>query len=384
MSSSVDNSDAVAIELLTTLVSIRSHSGEEGEIQSFIASWFAERGLPAAIEAAADGLSNVVVEVNAGRAGPALWIGGHSDTVTPAPGWSTDPYRPVVKGNRLYGLGAMDMKGGLAAAMCAVVDLAERRDRWSGTVLFAALADEEAYSRGAKAFLGSGRKIDAAMMCEPHFEDPVTGAVGKVNLFVNVTGRSAHASHPEDGVNAVVEASKLVAALDVLPRYEHPRFGHGSHCVLGISSGERKYELRVPDTCEFLVNWQLMTGETSKDALIAIDRAIAATKSPASFAVSIREPRYESFLLDETHPLLAAFAASYRDVLGCEPPFTFGSGVSDANLFAADAGIPTILFGPGGRNLHAADEWVDLDQVLAARAVYRDFGLAFCGSARKE
>jgi acetylornithine deacetylase/succinyl-diaminopimelate desuccinylase-like protein len=283
----------------------------------------------------------------------------------------------MVVGNRLYGLGAMDMKGGLAAAMHAVVDLARQREDWNGTVLFAAMADEEGYSRGAKAFLRTGRKIDAAIMCEPNFNDPAAGAIGKFNLRVAVTGRSTHGSTPQKGANAVVAASRLIAAIDGLDRFRHPRFGRATHCVLSISSGDRKYEIRVPDHCSFVVNWHVMPGESSQDALSAIGRLIEEIASPAEFVVELDEPRYESYVLDDDEPLLRAFSDSYRRVRGKVPTFSFANAVSDANLFNVNGRIPTLLFGPSGQNLHSADEWVELDQVEAARAIYRDIGLNF-------
>jgi acetylornithine deacetylase/succinyl-diaminopimelate desuccinylase-like protein len=369
--------EAAEIELLSSLVSIKSHSGEEAAVQAFIVRWFESRGIESRLEPAPDGLSNVVVEVAGSGAGPTLWIGGHCDTVRPAAGWTTDPYRPTIDGNRLYGLGAMDMKGGLAAAMLVVADLAERRESWPGTLIFAALADEEAYSRGAKAFLQKGRTIDAALMCEPHFDDPITGAIGKVNLNVTVRGRSAHGSRPAEGVNAVVEAAKLIAAIDGLERYRHPRFGSATHCVLRASGGQGEYAILVPDFAEFLVNWHLVPGESSQDAVAAIEGLIARLHSPAEFQVTLREPCYESFELAEDLPMLAIFSEAYRRGVGKAPVWSFGSGVSDANLFNAQGGIPTLLFGPGGRNLHSADEWVDLDQLVAARAIIREFCLGF-------
>ena len=376
--------DPELTELVSSLVEIPSLSGEEGEIQSFIAGWFGERGIAAGIEPAEGGTANVVCEVRGSRPGRTLWLGGHCDTVAPAPGWSTDPFRPTIRDGRLFGLGAMDMKGGLAAAMLAVADLAASADAWAGRVVFAALADEEASSRGARGFLRSDRAIDCAIMGEPHFAHPSTGAIGKFNLRVVATGRSAHGSRPDEGVNAVVEASRLVAVLADLDRPAHPRFGSATHCVLGIASGNGRYEIRVPDRCEFLVNWHVMPGETAAEAVARVERLAADLFSPATFAVSVGEPHYGSFVLDEDHPFAEAFAASYRRVVGRPPAFGFGSAVSDANLFQVDGGIPTILFGPGGANLHAADEWVSLDDLPLVRRLYVDLATTMSPTFEEE
>lgn len=369
--------DDELVGLLGELVSIESYSGGEQAVQIRIARWFEEQGISATIEDADGGLNNVVVEIDGQAGGPTLWIGGHCDTVGIAAAWTRAPHVPSIEDNRLFGLGSMDMKAGLAAAMLTARDLSRCRDLWSGRLIFSALADEEAMSRGAAAFVRRDRAIDAAIMCEPHFEDVVIGAMGKVNLKVEVHGRSAHGSRPEEGVNAVIESARLLVAIGDLERYAHPEFGRATHCVLDVDSGGGRYEIRVPDLCRFTLNWHFMPDETVEHAVATIESLAAGLKSPAKFTITVGEPRYESFWLGEDHPFVRQFADAYRRVTGTEPDLAFGRGVSDANVFSGRAGIPTILFGPGGANMHAGDEWVDLDQLHLARQVYADFALRF-------
>ncbi|CAH1669032.1 M20 family metallopeptidase [Chelatococcus asaccharovorans] len=380
MTSAATTYDEELIGLLTDLVSIQSFSGKEGDVQTWIANWFERQGMEAILEEADGGLKNVVVTVEGNGHGPALWIGGHCDTVGIASNWTKAPHAPVIADNRLYGLGAMDMKGGLAAAMLTVRALHSARDRWAGKVIFAALADEEAWSRGANAFVRTERGIDAAIMCEPHFHDVVIGAMGKINIRVDVTGRSAHGSRPEEGVNAVIEAARLLVAIDAMERFRHPEFGAATHCVLNVSSGDGRYEIRVPDQTAFVINWHFMPGETVEGTLEALRELADSLGSAASFLITVGEPRYESFLLDRQNSFIRQFSESYRTVLGKEPDLRFGRGVSDANIFMGRAGIPTLLFGPDGANMHSGDEWVDLDQLHLARTVYLDFARRFLTS----
>ncbi|MCA0425650.1 MAG: M20/M25/M40 family metallo-hydrolase [Proteobacteria bacterium] len=377
MSPVVNAYDPELISLLTDLVATPSFSGEELTVQSRIARWFSAAGINSDLEDADGGLKNLVVTIEGQKNGPVLWIGGHCDTVGVASDWTKEPHRPVIEDNRLYGLGAMDMKGGLAAAMLTVRALHRSRDQWSGKIIFSALADEEAWSRGANAFVRKDRGIDAAIMCEPHFSDVIIGALGKINLKVEVTGRSAHGSRPEEGVNAVIEAARLLVAINGLERFVHHDFGKASHCVLNVTSGDGRYEIRVPDHTAFVVNWHFMPGETVEDAVKTIEALVAGLNSPARFAVSVGEPRYESFLLDKDSAFVSQFCESYRLIIGKEPDLRFGRGVSDANIFAGRSGIPTLLFGPDGANMHAGDEWVDLDQLHLSRAVYLDFARQF-------
>lgn len=369
--------DEDLVALLRDLVACPSFSGEEAAVQRLIVDWFAAEGIAATLEPADGGLTNVVLEIEGAHPGPTLWIGGHCDTVGIAKGWTREPHRPTIEGGRLYGLGACDMKGGLAAAMVAVRDLARRRDEWSGRLIFAALADEEAWSRGANAHVRNLRGVDAAIMCEPHFHDAVIGAMGKINLRVEARGRSAHGSRPNEGVNAVTEAARLLVAIDGIERRAHPKFGPANHCVLGVTSGDGRYEISVPDRCRFVVNWQFMPGETIAEAVETIETLARDLNSPAEFVVEVGDPRYESYLLVEDHPFVRRFAEVCARCLGRVPELKFGRGVSDGNIFAGRSGIPTILFGPRGAGLHSADEWVDLESLADARRLYVDLAIDF-------
>lgn len=361
--------DALAA-LLGGLVAIPSPSGEERRVQTFICDWLQARGVEARLEPAADGLVNVIAEVASDRPGPALLFFGHSDTATPGSGWSTDPWSPVRRDGRLYGLGSMDMKAGLAAAMHAVTDLASRRHAWAGKVAFAALADEEAYSRGARAWIDTGVEADGAILCEPHFPAPILGSVGKVNVAVTVHGRAAHGSYPELGVNAVVEAAKLLAVLDRLPMGQHPRIGRGSQCVLRIQGGPETYVIQVPERCEFLVNRHIVPGESGGVAVAQMRRLAEELASEARFEFAIEDPYYPPFLVEETDPFVQDFARAFETVLGTSPAFEYGRGVMDANYLVSEAGVPTVVFGPTGANMHAANEWADLESLQLVTKTY--------------
>jgi acetylornithine deacetylase/succinyl-diaminopimelate desuccinylase-like protein len=362
--------------LLSELVHIPSSSGNEASIQAFIKCWLEEAGIAAVPEATPGGFVNVVAEIGSG--GPTLLLAGHCDTVTPASsGWTDPPHTPTIRDGRLYGVGAVDMKAGLAAAMLAFRDLVRRRTEWSGRLLFASLADEEAYSRGAKGFLATARGIDAAAIGEPHFHDPIIGGIGKINIKVEVIGRSAHGSQPAAGINAVTEASRLIVEISRLQRRSHSLMGTATHCVLQISSGTGPYEIRVPDRCTFLVNWHFTPDETAEEALVTFDMLARAMNSSAEFRISIVEPYYPSWLLPRDTPFVKTFARSYRAVVGTDPVLSTSYGVADANLLVGTGGIPTLLFGPGGGGMHEADEWADLEQTAMARKLYADLALRF-------
>lgn len=357
-----------AVELLAQLVRCPSPSGSEEAVQKIIADWLSRNGLSPEVQRTPEGLTNVVCNVKGNSAGPSLLLLGHADTVEPAQGWTYEPFGAQLENERLYGVGAMDMKAGLVAAMLAMRELASSRD-WSGTVTFVSVADEENASRGTKAFLSEPRRFDAAIVCEPHFDDVVVGAVGKINLRVTCRGRSAHGSRPHEGVNAIAELARLLTLLNAVPFSRHDTIGEGTRCVLRFEGGPQEYQIQVPDYAYCLINWHLVPGDTPKTAVQLVESLVADLGSVARFSVEVLEPAYPSYLTNLDEPFIRQFREVYERLLGRSPDLSYGQGVSDAN-YLAEVGIPTIMFGPSGANMHGADEWSDTKQIISASELY--------------
>ncbi|MGI9252214.1 MAG: M20 family metallopeptidase [Thermomicrobiales bacterium] len=205
MSWSVDTEEAAA--LTASLVAVRSYPGEEGDVQRVVARWLEGQGIPATFQQTEGDRPNVIARIDNGP-GPVMLLNGHTDTVLAVEGWHTDPWTPTRDGDRLYGLGACDMKSGVAAAMLATRELDRHRDAWSGTLVFTSVVDEEAYSIGARALIASGAVSDATycIVTEACWDWPCLGSIGKVLVRVDVTGKASHAVWPHLGVNAAEEA----------------------------------------------------------------------------------------------------------------------------------------------------------------------------------
>ena len=351
-----------AAALTARLVSHRSYPGEEGEVQRAVAAWLEANGLRAELQPTEGDRPNVLARVENGP-GPTLLLNGHVDTVLAVRGWSCDPWQGRREGDRFYGLGACDMKSGVAAALLATRALARRRDLWRGGVIFTSVVDEEAYSIGARALVALGLRADACVVTESSFERPALGSVGKVLVRGDVTGKAAHATWPEEGVNAAVEAARLVTRLDGLPLGHHPRLT-ASQCVLSLQSGNDQYVITVPERARFTLNRHIVPGETGEGVLAELRALADSLGSPARFDFAIDPPYYPPWEIAPDHPLVRQFAGAYEVELGRPPEFGY-QGFGDANLFAADLGIPTIQFGPHGAGFHQADEWVDLPSIGA-------------------
>jgi succinyl-diaminopimelate desuccinylase len=362
----IDSEEAAA--LTADLVACRSYPGEEAGVQRLVAEWLDAAGLAAEQEETREpNRPNVLATIDNGP-GPTLLLNGHVDTVLAVEGWSSDPWRARREGDRLYGLGACDMKSGVAATLLAARALARRRDLWRGRLIFSSVVDEEAYSIGARALIESGVRADACIVAESSWDRPCLGSVGKILLRLDVAGRAAHASWPAAGVNAAVEAARVLARLDQLPMADHPRMT-ASQCVLSFHSGAEQYVITVPELARVVINRMTVPGETAEAIVRQWRDLIDGIDSPARFTISVDPPFYPPWETAPDHSLARSLARAYERETG-QPPEWGYAGFGDANLFSGEAGIPTVQIGPRGANFHQANEWVDVPSIAASARLY--------------
>ena len=365
-----------AADLTAQLVALKSYPGEEGEVQRAVADWLSAHDLLPELQQTEGDRPNVIARVENGD-GPTLLLNGHVDTVLAVEGWSSDPWWCKRDGDKLYGLGACDMKAGVAAAMMATRALAQRRDLWSGTLIFSSVVDEEAYSIGARALISSGIQADACIVTESSWLQPALGSVGKTLVMTDVTGKAAHATWPADGINAAVEASRFVALLGDMELGRHPRLA-SSQCVLSFLSGSAQYVITVPEKARVLINRHIVPGETGETVLEQMRTLATSLASQATFDFNIQPPYYPPWEIDLAHPFAQIFDSAYRTETGLPPNYSY-RGFGDANLFSSELGVPTIQFGPHGANYHQANEWVDVPSVGGTVRVLLRVALAMLG-----
>lgn len=356
-----------AATLTSHLVSFQSYPGQEGDVQRAIARWLTENGIKAEFQPTEVDRPNVLAYVRNGD-GPTFLLNGHVDTVLAAEGWNSDPWQAKRDGDRLYGLGACDMKSGVAAGMLVARALNQHRSNWHGTLVFSSVVDEEAYSIGARALVSSGMKADGCVVLEPSGDRPIIGATGKVLVRVDVTGKAAHGFWPQQGINAAVEGAKLVARLDDLPLGQHPRLTP-TQCVLSFHGGSQQYVITVPEKASILITRLIVPGETGGSVVEEIRNMAKELESAATFDYSIDPPYYPPWEISPEHPFIQHFVDAYQAEMNQKPKPAYSTGVADSNLLAADLGIPTVQFGPGGENMHQANEWVDVPSIATAGRV---------------
>jgi len=335
----------------------------EVEIARFVAGWLGDAGLEVEVLGPPERPSVVGVARGAGG-GRSLLLNAHLDTVGVA--GMEAPFSPRVDGGRLYGRGALDMKGSLAAIMLAGREAGRRGLR--GNVIVTAVADEEAGSIGPEAVLERWR-ADAAIVAEPTWMKLAIAHRGFVGVELTVAGRAAHGSRPERGVDAIVRMGRVLVRLEELDRQlqsrtAHALLGTGSVHASVIEGGQELSS--YPERCVLLAERRTLPGETAADHVRELEAILEdAGRDDPSFAAEVRvvfaRDPYE-LAPDDPFAALVGRHAGDPEIVGM--PFW-----ADSGLFAA-AGIPTVLLGPGGEGLHETEEWVELADLERCLAVY--------------
>lgn len=371
------------LEILQSLVRIPSVNPTlapdepcgEADIAGFVRDWLDARGIEARLEDAAPGRPNVFASVGADR-GPTLVFCAHLDTVGTA-GMTIPPFEPRVEGNRVYGRGSFDMKGGVAAILAAAVAL--RDAQLHGRVLLALVADEEYSSLGADDFVRRHR-ADGCILTEASEGRLITAHKGYAWIEARTHGRQAHGSRWDIGVSAIARMGRVVAALDDLDRdtlraRTHPLVGPASlHCAkidggVGLST-------YAPD-CTLAMERRTIPGETPESALEEIRSTITGAGEEADLSLIFSRP---PLTCDPGAKVARAAREAIQAVHG-EPAQEAGVPYwMDAAVFG-QAGIPAVDYGPSGFGAHEAVEWVDLDSVVRTARVLAEAARRFTAEA---
>jgi acetylornithine deacetylase len=345
------------------------------ELARFVAGWLEAQALDVALEEVASGRANVVARARGSGGGRTLLLNAHLDTV--GLGGMADGLRPRIEDGRLYGRGAYDMKASLAALMLAVAEA--QRLELAGDVVLAAVADEEAGSIGTEAIARTVR-ADGAIVAEPTDLKLALAHKGFAWFELETTGRAAHGSRYDLGVDAIALMGHVLVALDELDERlradgtPHPLLG-GPSLHASLIEGGRELST-YPDRCVLTIERRLLPDEPIE----AVEEQIRAAASGVDAQVRLlfsREPLETS----RAEPIVEAVLSAGEAVLGHAPEIVGVPFWTDAGLLAA-AGIPSVVIGPRGEGAHADVEWVDLDSVAQLYELVLEAARGFCASRR--
>lgn len=381
-------------DLLKELVAINSPYFHEDEIMEYVYTWFEDNNMKPFLHEYHESKitdfkgKNIIVDLAGKEDGPTICINGHLDTVKLADGWTKDP-NGEIEGDKLYGVGSLDMKSGCAASMIALKAFVDNhKDNFKGKILSTYVSVEEGpYGMGTNALIEEGyinEDIDYSIITEPSagftgnpFPDLCLGARGGYSLSVELTGKAAHGASPDLGISAAVVASKVVLELENVDYLEDPYLGTGDVAVIGVESIGGACS--IPDKAKISIFWHIVVGEDESTITKEIEKAIERADIKCDYKIKFRDaPSEESkgflpYTIDGEDPLTQEFIKTVKDVCGEKPTNSYFSSMGDFNYFGSRLEAPAIIFGAAGKDYHSDDEYVELETVYKTAQVLYSF-----------
>jgi putative selenium metabolism hydrolase len=376
------------VEFTQELIRTPSLSGQEHDVSRLLAAELETLGFR---DVTIDAVGNVVGYLGEGP--PRLMFNGHIDHVPPA--GMKDPYGAELvdavqfgeEGLAIRGRGSCDMKANVAAGAFAAAFLDADALRGGSFVFTADVQEEPDSPAGIPALLAAGLRADYGISSESTELAISLGHRGKVQFDIVVTGRSSHASTPDDGVNAVFRAQPFVHAVEKLHQRlpDDELFGRATVTVTGISSEPQGDVAVVPSSCTIRVDRRYVPGETPQTVTRELEDLVAEIAAEHGSTATVALVNiYPLMAIDADHPLVAAGAAAVEQVLGRAPSLrTWRFGVNAT--FMSEAGIPTIGIGPGNEDwAHTPEEHIPVAQLVESSRIYAALIERLCGTTTEE
>ena len=397
--------DQSLLDLLADLVRINSVNPNyeggvpEAAMADYVQHYFVQHGIETWRQIVYPDRPNVLARIPGVDSSRRIVLEAHMDTVATV-GMTIEPWTPEIRERKMYGRGACDTKGGMAAMMHAMARLVHDGQTPPCDVLFAATIDEEYSYRGVVAICDSRDpgpvdaiiletevparnplRAEAAIVAEPTELAPVIASKGLVRWKIETRGKAAHSAKPHLGINAIEQMASVIAAIQEdnvrLAKDVHPLLGAAT-CNIGVIRGGVQVNF-VPDRCEIEIDRRLLPGETREqvlaeyqsllDRIVAQDPSIDAVMHPPMLSDRPLETDSNSPAVRTMVKVLQSLGHDHRPI---GVPFC-----SDASKFGA-LGIPSIILGPGSIDqAHSAVEFIECDQVIACAEIYRQFLLQF-------
>jgi succinyl-diaminopimelate desuccinylase len=404
---------------LVRIPSVRREAsgGREKEVALFVARLLEEMGLEVVVEEVEAGSPNVIGVLQGKDAGPCLMLECHTDVVTEgdAAEWRYGPFEGRLVGNRIYGRGACDTKGNLAAAIQAVKAISKAEISLPGKILLGILVDEEGLMRGVKHFIRQGwaEGVNAAIICEPVDNHICITQKGALRAELTTTGKMSHGAMPLAGFNPI---PPMVSILERIRQFEEEEIEtRGQDRLLGFPSitptvlqspakGEPQLNV-VPDACRALLDIRTIPGQSHEVLKKRLEDLVCEEERSVSESLRsgpLREIReriekglsrglaFEAKLnifedrpwtrTSPDEPIVQAVSKAVRHVTGQEPVYAGVPGATDGTFLSAWSGIPIVTLGAGKWTIpHQKDEWVSVDDLCLTAKIYAASALEFLG-----
>jgi succinyl-diaminopimelate desuccinylase len=370
--------ESEVVRICQDLVGIQSVNppGNELAAAEYVAAVLKKSGVQAELVKHSETRASVLARLKGQGKAPALFYNGHLDTVpVGAEKWVHEPFAGVVAEGKVWGRGAADMKGGLAAMMAAVKALASARIPLKGDLLLAATAGEEIDSLGAAAIakmptLGA---VQALFIAEPTYNEIFIAEKGVLWVEIETFGKTAHGSMPEKGRNAIMMMVEIIKEFEKLaiPYKTHPILGGFTRSINTIAGGVKTNV--VPDHCVATLDMRTVPGQEHSVILSQIENIVQGlgTKVPGFKAAAKTVNDHPSVETSPSEPVLQNFSSIVTEMTGRKAVLKGANYFSDAVGFLPVLKVPLLLFGPGDPGLaHQPNENVEVCKLVEAARIY--------------
>jgi acetylornithine deacetylase len=408
----IDDRKDEIVAFLQKLISFPSMTGDEHDIQKFIASKLEGMGLsvdmwepdheelkkhPAyvAVDQGYNNRPNVVGIYRGTGKGRSLLFNGHVDVIPPGPedAWQHNPWGGEVEGDRLYGRGASDMKSGLAAMTMALDMLLRLEIRPQGDIILEYTMDEEQSGNGTLACVTKGYKADAGICCETSSLHVQPACIGRIWFEILVRGKPAGIQRRWEGVNAIDKGYAVVQAVSELENIRIDTLNHPLYpdnrstlpCMVGVfQSGS--FPSAFPDTCLLRGSIATLPGEDTEEVKKSfVEHILTFSKTDPWLKDNPPEVRFAGYCGDPAeippdHPIVNTVSRKFTAVTGMQPQITGRQGAADTRYLIKYGDTPTVIFGPGPtEQMHANNEWVNINDLVTATKVLALSIMEWCG-----
>ena len=403
------------VTFLRELISYPSVTGEEKEIQGFISRWLKDH-LDIAVDVWEPDLDELrrhpgyvpvdrdyknrpnVVGVYKGQAsGRSLLFNGHVDVIPAGPedAWQTNPWAGTVRDGKIFGRGASDMKSGLAAYSMAMHAIMKSGLKLKGDVILEYTVDEELSGNGTLAAITRGYTADAGISGETSSMNVQPACIGRIWYEIHVKGKPAGIQRQWEGVNAIDKGYLVVKAVSEfqeermrkITHHLYPNIRETIPCLVGVFQAG-SYPSAFPDSCLLKGSMATVPGEDSDSVKNEFAEHLKSSTSPDPWlkenTPAIRYTGYfaEPSEIPVDHDIVKSLKSAYEAALGVQPSISGRTGAADIRFLNKYAHTPTVIFGPGPTDqMHATNEYVRIDDLIAATKVYALTILDWCGVA---
>ncbi|MFK9093860.1 M20 family metallopeptidase [Bacillus salipaludis] len=369
------------IQILCGLIDKNSEnptSTEEGAAL-FIQSLLKDNGIESELSYADKGRPNLIARLKGNKPGKTLLFNGHLDVVPAGLGWSVDPFKGIVQDGKVFGRGAADMKSGLAAMIYAAIVLKKMGTPFSGEIILFFNVDEERVNIGMQHFLKSDITAHYAVIGEPTNLDICIAHKGVGRYKLHTKGTSQHAAKVENMDNAINKMAAIIYELNRLNEkistLEDPLLGKGSLTITEIKGGIAPN--MVPDHCTIEIDRRLLPADTQESVNLEIKQSLRSTNDLSELDYELEEYLFlPASYISKDHSLVKSLKNVKEKIQGKEANVRVFEATCEASFLSQHKGIPTVIVGPGSlRQAHVVDEYVEIDEVIQAAAIYIELGL---------